>query len=47
MTPCSPIRHVSRAPECPPPLPSAEAEAIRSPQQFAHRHADSRSPPLT
>lgn len=45
--PCAPLRHVARAPELPPPLPDAEAEAIRSPQQFAHVCADSRSPPLT
>lgn len=45
--PCAPpLRHVARAPELPPPLPDAEAEAIRSPQQFAHVCADSRSPPL-
>lgn len=44
-TPCSPLRHVTRTAECPPPLPGAEADAIRSPQQFAHRYADSRSPP--
>lgn len=44
--PCATIRHVARSPELPPPLPDAEAEAIRSPQQFAHVCADSRSPPL-
>lgn len=44
--PCLPTRHVARSPELPLPLPDAEAEAIRSPQQFAFRCADSRSPPL-
>src|SRR5690606_1177498 len=44
--PCLPTRHAARSPELPLPLPDAEAEAIRSPQQFAFRCADSRSPPL-
>lgn len=44
---CPVTRHVPRPPECLPPPPAVEAVAIRSPQQFAHRYADSRSPPLT
>jgi hypothetical protein len=44
--PCAPLRHVARTLELPLPFPDAEADAIRSPQQFAHVCADSRSPPL-